>query len=98
MFLDGLDGKLDKVRGDGFQMQPFTTIDQAYAHIRQEAVRQAVMTGGGKEAPPGVVLASKGLVHRNPPLSPPILFLLLLAANPTQLSKDGHAVGLKCSH
>ena len=33
VFLDGLDDRLDKIRGDVLQMNLFPTIEQIYAHI-----------------------------------------------------------------
>ena len=59
-FLDGLDDQLDRIRGDVLQMRPFPTIEQAYAHIRREAIRQTVMITGGTYDTPGAVLDSKG--------------------------------------
>jgi hypothetical protein len=59
-FLDGLDDRLDNIRGDILQMKPFPTVEQAYAHVRREAVRQAVMIFGDSIDNPGAVLASKG--------------------------------------
>ncbi|KAJ0093603.1 hypothetical protein Patl1_26522 [Pistacia atlantica] len=32
-FLDGLDDRLDKIRSDVLQMNPFPTVEQAYAHV-----------------------------------------------------------------
>jgi len=58
-FLDGLDDRLDNIRGDILQMKPFPTIEQAYAHVRREAVRQAVMISGAPTENSGAVLASK---------------------------------------
>ena len=43
IFLDGLDDRLDKIRSDVLQIRPFPTIEQAYAHVRREEIRQAVM-------------------------------------------------------
>jgi hypothetical protein len=39
-------------------MRPFPTVEQAYAHVRREAVRQVVMNKEGADDTPGVVLAS----------------------------------------
>lgn len=60
VFLDGLDDRLDNIRSDVLQMKPFPTVEQAYAHVRREALRQAVMTDNSNELS-GAVLASKGL-------------------------------------
>jgi hypothetical protein len=59
-FLDGLDDRLDNIRNDILQMRPFPTIEQAYEHVRREAIRQVVMVTGGSTDTQGAVLASKG--------------------------------------
>ncbi|RVW79171.1 Retrovirus-related Pol polyprotein from transposon TNT 1-94 [Vitis vinifera] len=43
IFLDGLGDRLDKIRSDVLQIRLFPTIEQAYAHVRREEIRQAVM-------------------------------------------------------
>ncbi|KAK2991229.1 hypothetical protein RJ640_018312 [Escallonia rubra] len=43
-FLDGLDDRLDKIRGDVLQIKPFPTVEQAYVHVRREDLR------GGKKS------------------------------------------------
>uniref|UniRef100_A0A2N9HID0 GAG-pre-integrase domain-containing protein n=1 Tax=Fagus sylvatica TaxID=28930 RepID=A0A2N9HID0_FAGSY len=53
VFLDGLDDRLDKIRGDVLQLRPFPTVEQAYAHVRREAIRQTVMITGNAEAVSG---------------------------------------------
>ncbi|XP_058081879.1 agamous-like MADS-box protein AGL3 [Magnolia sinica] len=60
VFFDGLDDKLDNIHSDVLQLHSFPTMEQAYAHVRREALRQVVMNAGDHE-PPGVVLASRGL-------------------------------------
>lgn len=60
-FLDGVDDWLDNIRSDILQLQPFPTVQQAYAHIRRQAVRQTIMNNDEAENIFGVVLASKGL-------------------------------------
>jgi hypothetical protein len=52
VFLDGLDDRLDKIRSDVLQLQPFPTVEQAYACVRREDTRQSVMltTNGGPTA------------------------------------------------
>ncbi|XP_056170478.1 uncharacterized protein LOC130138917 [Syzygium oleosum] len=42
-FLDGLDDRLDNVRADVMKMDPFPTIEQAYARVRREDMRQSVV-------------------------------------------------------
>ncbi|KAJ0024300.1 hypothetical protein Pint_07129 [Pistacia integerrima] len=56
-FLDGLDDRLDKIRSDVLQMNPFPTVEQAYAHVRREDSRQAVILTGTDV---GAVMASRG--------------------------------------
>ncbi|KAI5320292.1 hypothetical protein L3X38_040000 [Prunus dulcis] len=58
IFLDGLDDRLDKARSDVLHMTPFPTVDQAYAYVRREDVRQAVMMGSSDRAT-GAGLAAK---------------------------------------
>ncbi|KAF8409081.1 hypothetical protein HHK36_005154 [Tetracentron sinense] len=65
VFLDGLDDRLDKIRGDVLQMKPFPTVEQAYAHVRREAIRQQVMTNNDTDGTQGAVLVSKGLTLGN---------------------------------
>lgn len=60
VFLDGLDDRLDKIRGDVLQLHPFPTVEQAYAHVRRESIWQTVMITG-ESTTPGAVLATKGL-------------------------------------
>ncbi|XP_010271289.1 PREDICTED: uncharacterized protein LOC104607361 [Nelumbo nucifera] len=66
IFLDGLDDRLDKIRADVLQMHPFPTIEQAYTHVRREAIRQRVMITGNNTETPGAVLASKGVKTGQP--------------------------------
>lgn len=60
-FLDCLDDHLDNIRSDALQMCPFSSIEQAYAHVHREALRQVVMSNGDPNNTSGAVLASKGL-------------------------------------
>jgi len=66
VFLDGLDDRLDKIRSDVLQLQPFPTVEQAYAYVRREDTRQSVMltTNGG---PTASVMAIRG-GETSPPL------------------------------
>lgn len=60
-FLDGLDDRLDKVRSDVLVMNPFPSVEQAYAYVRREDSRQAVMMVGGDGAMmTGGALATRG--------------------------------------
>ena len=59
VFLDGLDDRLDKIRNDVLQIKPFPTVEQAYAHVRREDTRQAVMLSN-TETTSSLVLLSKG--------------------------------------
>ncbi|KAJ8639112.1 hypothetical protein MRB53_015806 [Persea americana] len=68
-FLDGLDDLLDHIRSDVLQIKPFPTVEQAYAHVRREALRQSVMTRSSPVDIPGAGLASKSLKHGSQSLS-----------------------------
>lgn len=37
-FLDGLDDILDKTRSNVLQMNPFSSVEEAYAHVESEDV------------------------------------------------------------
>ena len=39
VFFNGLDDRLDKVRSDVLQIQPFSIVEQAYAQIYREEAR-----------------------------------------------------------
>ncbi|XP_059659238.1 uncharacterized protein LOC132306059 [Cornus florida] len=66
-FLDGLDDHLDKIRGDVLQIQPFPTVEQAYAHVRREDLRQAVMLTKGDTTPSAVMLSKGGQKSQQQP-------------------------------
>lgn len=90
VFLDGLDDRLDKIRGDVLQLRPFPTVEQAYAHVRREALRQSVMITGNADSVSGAVLTTKGL-------------RLGSSAQPPTMPNGKHkshtsSEGLKCSH
>jgi hypothetical protein len=91
VFLDGLDDKLDNIRSDVLQLHPFPTVEEAYAHVRREALRQVVMNAGDHEPPPGAVLASRGLKLG---FSGPVPQHTGKFASKTRSSSDS----LKCSH
>jgi hypothetical protein len=98
-FLDGLDDKLDNIRNDILQMRPFPTIEQAYAHVRREAVRQTVMSNNGPSDNPGAILASKGFKPGHSTPGPNRSLSLAngkagTASKPHASSSDG----TKCSH
>jgi len=85
VFLDGLDDRLDKIHADVLQMKPFPSVEQAYAHVRREAIRQQVNTGHNTDGIPGAVLASKGLMLINSTLN---------RTTKTRTTNDAR----KCSH
>lgn len=97
-FLDGLDDRLDKTRSDVLQLKPFPTVEQAYAHVRREDVRQTVMTSG-TEIAPGMVMTSKGTkagyYHTPPKTGFPSLSNG--KANPSSKTKAS-SYGMKCTH
>ncbi|RVW89802.1 Retrovirus-related Pol polyprotein from transposon TNT 1-94 [Vitis vinifera] len=90
VFLDGLDDRLDKIRGDVLQLRPFPTVEQAYAHVRREALRQYVMITSSADAVSGAVLATKGL-KLGSSVQPPTVH------NGRPKSRTS-SEGLKCSH
>ena len=61
IFLDGLDDRLDLVRSDVLRLKPFPSIEQAYAHVRREDLRQSVMISGAKVVTSGAIMATKGV-------------------------------------
>ncbi|PIN22807.1 hypothetical protein CDL12_04473 [Handroanthus impetiginosus] len=58
-FLDGLDDRLNKVQGDVLQLKPFPTVEQAYALVRREDLRQSIMLTKD-DSVHGSVMISKG--------------------------------------
>ncbi|RVW98674.1 hypothetical protein CK203_032168 [Vitis vinifera] len=90
VFLDGLDDRLDKIRGDVLQLRPFPTVEQAYAHVRREALRQSIMITGSADVVSGAVLATKGL-KLGSSVQPPTVH----KGRPKSRTSSE---GLKCSH
>jgi len=89
MFLDELDDRLDHVRSDVLRMKPFPSIEQAYAHIRREDLRQSVMVSGAEAVTSGAVMAIKGVRSSQP----------LISLKPGSSSRfKGHYDGNKCTH
>ncbi|RVW38243.1 putative caffeoyl-CoA O-methyltransferase [Vitis vinifera] len=97
-FFDGLDDRLDKTRSDVLQIKPFPTVEQAYAFVRREEVRQTVMILGA-DTPPGAVMASKGIKgsHHQMPSKPGALFLSSGKSNSSFKTKPP-SDGTKCTH
>ena len=91
-FLDGLDDKLDNIRSDVLQLKPFPTVEQAYAHVRREAVRQAVMTASNGEEAAGAVMASRSLKQG------PSIATNSLSLNGKFSKSNGPSNDMKCSH
>ncbi|XP_056167392.1 uncharacterized protein LOC130138180 [Syzygium oleosum] len=58
-FLDGLDDRLDNVRADVMKMDPFPTIEQAYARVRREDMRQSIMLSTPVEVTSGSAMVSQ---------------------------------------
>ena len=54
-FLAGLDDRLDSTRADIIQTVPLPTVEQAYARIRREEMRQKVMCGNDSTFNPAVM-------------------------------------------
>ena len=61
VFMDSLDDRLDKIRGDVLKIQMFPTIEQAYIYVCREAIQQAVMITGGTDDTHKAVMALKVL-------------------------------------
>jgi hypothetical protein len=58
-FLDGLDDRLGNICSDVLQLKPFLKVEQAYAYVRREAIRQTVMlTNNGNSTT--TVMVSRG--------------------------------------
>lgn len=89
IFLDGLDDRLDNVRSDVLQLKPFPTVEQAYAHVRKEDIRQSVMASGAEAAASGAVMATKGVKSAQSHT--------LVKSRSSSRSK-GHSDGSKCTH
>ncbi|KAK3007336.1 hypothetical protein RJ639_016752 [Escallonia herrerae] len=90
---DGLDDRLDNIRGDVLQLKPFPTVEQAYAHVRREDLRQSVMLTKD-DIVHSAVMISKGQKSQQQPS-------LQLASNgkqnfSTKPKSQGEEVG--CTH
>ncbi|TXG65499.1 hypothetical protein EZV62_006774 [Acer yangbiense] len=93
-FLDGLDDRLDKIRGDVLQIKPFPTVEQAYAHVRREDVRQAVMMAKG-DTTSGAAMLSRG-GHKSQQTSS---LQILSGGKPNMTTKSkSHTEGGGCTH
>ncbi|KAL6335694.1 hypothetical protein AAG906_032886 [Vitis piasezkii] len=90
VFLDGLDDRLDKIRGDVLQLCPFPTVEQAYAQVRHEALCQFVMITGSTSTVSGAVLATKGLKLGS--------YIQPLTVHNGRHKSRTSSEGLKCSH
>jgi hypothetical protein len=82
---------------DILQMHPFPTIEQAYAHVHREAVRQAVIIYGDSTNTPGAVLAAKGIKHGQINSSSS-RFLSLSNGKPDNPKTRASSNGMKCFH
>ncbi|KAK2969271.1 hypothetical protein RJ640_021990 [Escallonia rubra] len=92
-FLDGLDDQLDKIQVDVLQLKPFPTVEQAYAHVHREDLRQSVRLTKDIIVH-GAVMISKGQKSQQQPS-------LQLASNgklnlSTKPKSQGKEVG--CTH
>ncbi|KAG6788370.1 hypothetical protein POTOM_004435 [Populus tomentosa] len=59
-FLDGLDDKLDKIRSDVLQLKPFPSVEQAYAYVRREDIKQTIMLSNNGTIPAATMI-SRGM-------------------------------------
>ena len=89
IFLDGLDDRLDLVQSDVLRLKPFPSIEQAYAHVRREDLRQSVMVSGAEVVTSGAVMATKGVRSGQSQT--------LLKSGSSSRSR-GHFDGNKCTH
>ena len=91
IFLDKLDDRLDNIRNDILQLKLFPTIEQAYAHVRREDTRQAVMTAGAEIVTNGAVMAIKGSRFGQSPT-------LVMGKRNSSSKPKGPFDGGKCTH
>lgn len=97
-FLNGLNDLLDNIRSDVVQIRPFPSIEQAYAHVRREALRQAIMSVGNPDNASEAVLATKGL-KLSLATSPSVMVSNKPTGKSTAASKSRTVPdGTKCSH
>lgn len=89
-FLDGLDDRLDNIRADILRMQPFPTIEQAYAEVRKENQRQTVKLTK-EDTGSSLAMMSKGGQKSVPPQAE------LRLANGGKKSKTSSEAG-GCTH
>ncbi|ESQ38506.1 hypothetical protein EUTSA_v10029155mg, partial [Eutrema salsugineum] len=92
-FLAGLDDTLDSIRSDVLRSVPFPTIEEAFAKVRREATRQAVMTRGKKEDFSSLVMAVKGSQQKTASSSHD-----LQPFTPRHNFTKPRPEGLKCTH
>ena len=59
--LDGLDGRLDKIKSYILQLKPFPYVEQAYAHVRREDMRHALMLSNKVSIPNVAAMISRGI-------------------------------------
>ncbi|XP_078161983.1 uncharacterized protein LOC144557297 [Carex rostrata] len=69
VFLDGLDNRLDHVRARVLQVQPFPTVEEAFALVRKEEIRQKVMLNQ-EETNNSMVMLARELTMNKPSYYP----------------------------
>ena len=74
---------------DVLRLKPFPSIEQSYAHVRREELRQSVMISGAKVVTNGAVMATKGVRSCQSQT--------LLKSGSSSRSR-GHFDGNKCTH
>ncbi|XP_078166297.1 uncharacterized protein LOC144560951 [Carex rostrata] len=57
IFLGGLDRHLDNIRAEILRYQPLPTVEEAFAKVRREDVRQSIMTGRDEGVNPMAMIA-----------------------------------------
>ena len=65
IFLDGLDNRLDHVRARVLQVQPFPTVEETFALVRKEEMRQKVMLNQ-EEGNNSMVMLARELTMNKP--------------------------------
>ena len=90
--MDGLDDRLDNIRSDVLQLKPFPIVEQAYAHVRREDVRQHMMASGAEAIFGGAIMAAKGSK------SGQFGSLSLSGVKPNSSKPKGQSDRSKCTH
>ena len=66
--LAGLDEMFDKIRSDILRTEPLPSVEQTFAYVRREGMRQAVMSTGG-QLPSGAAMVARPAMATQPATS-----------------------------